>query len=176
MLLGCLLGNTMVKVLHQLDDIEPFLPLLGHAEFSLFALENDAHRHWLLNKIDRLLYCGAQYFGIFSTHGKPLGIASVLVEPRPADLCGGWQSAEIMQIAVVETERKQGLGSYLLQAIEAHVRELRVSCLYLHTYPADFDVIAFYGKNGFMPTGLVPDFYGPGLEGKLYLRKVLAYE
>ncbi|XZG69702.1 GNAT family N-acetyltransferase [Chitinibacteraceae bacterium HSL-7] len=164
----------MIKTLHCLDEVEPFLPLLGHAEFSLFDLANAEHRQWLTTKIDRLLYCGAQYFAIFDAQQQPLAVASVLVEPRPASLCDGWQSAELMQIAVREDQRKCGWGSQLLSAIEASVRSQRVSCLYLHTYPADYDVIAFYGKNGFMPTGLVPDFYGPGLEGKLYLRKVLA--
>ena len=37
----------------------------------------------------------------------------------------------------------------------------------------EYDVIAFYGKNGFIPVGILPDVYGPKNEGMLYMRKVI---
>ncbi|WP_157315050.1 GNAT family N-acetyltransferase [Chitinibacter sp. GC72] len=165
---------AQIEQLPDLAAIRPFLPLLGHAEFTLYDGNKPEHSRWLITKIDRLFYCGAQFFGAVGEQGEPIGIISVLIEPRPADLCGGWQSAEITQLAVAPERQKQGIGSQLLLQLEAALRGQQVYCVYLSTYPADFDVIAFYGKNGFMPTGIVPDVYGPGLEGKLYLRKVLA--
>jgi hypothetical protein len=41
------------------------------------------------------------------------------------------------------------------------------------TYAADYDVIAFYGKNGFIPVATIPDVFGPKAEGNAVLRKVL---
>ncbi|BCL77025.1 hypothetical protein JHS3_27610 [Jeongeupia sp. HS-3] len=165
--------NTVIRKLNTLADIEPFFPMLGYAEYSEFDLQNPAHLSWLRQRIDRLLYCGAQYFAILAEDNSPYAIASVLIDERPIELGGHWQSAELMQMAVAAELRKQGYGSQLLQYICAEMKTHRVYSLNLHTYPADYDVIAFYGKNGFMPCGLVPDHYGPELEGKLYLRKVL---
>ncbi|CAH1056056.1 hypothetical protein PAECIP111894_02209 [Paenibacillus pseudetheri] len=41
------------------------------------------------------------------------------------------------------------------------------------TYAEVYDVIAFYGKNGFVPVGTIPDVFGPGAEGNTILRKIL---
>ncbi|AOY01144.1 N-acetyltransferase [Jeongeupia sp. USM3] len=165
--------NAVIRELNTLAEIEPFFPMLGHAEYSALDLQNPSHRGWLRQKIDRLLYCGARYFAIQTGSNPCCGIACVLIDERPIELGGHWQSAELMQMAVADGLRKQGYGSRLLQHVCAELKTHRVYSLNLHTYPADFDVIAFYGKNGFMPCGLVPDHYGPELEGKLYLRKVL---
>jgi hypothetical protein len=41
------------------------------------------------------------------------------------------------------------------------------------TYGEDYDVIAFYGKSGFIPVAMLPDTYGPHLEGNVFMRKLL---
>ncbi|WP_148715732.1 GNAT family N-acetyltransferase [Chitinolyticbacter meiyuanensis] len=162
-----------IRTLTTLPEIKPFFPMLGHAEYSAFDLQNPSHSAWLQTRVDKLLYCGAFFFAMFSDYNRPCAIASVLIDERPIELGGHWQSAEIMQMAVSEELRKQGHGSRLIQHICMEMQKQRVYSISLHTYPADYDVIAFYGKNDFMPCGLVPDHYGPNLEGKLYLRKVL---
>jgi ribosomal protein S18 acetylase RimI-like enzyme len=161
----------MIKELFKQDDIAPFFAILGNAEFELFDENDSEHRAWLQKKIDQLLFCQTRFFGIYTEDQLIAGIASVRIDQRPPGICNNWHSAEIMQIGISTPLKKMGYGTQLLQYIESQLDS--VYCLYLHTYPADYDVIAFYGKNGFMPVGLVPDFYGPGLEGKLYLRKVL---
>jgi ribosomal protein S18 acetylase RimI-like enzyme len=161
----------MIKELFTQEEIAPFLAILGHAEFDTFNILNTEHHAWLQQKIAQLLFCQTRFFGIYTADHIEAGIASVRIEQRPPGICNNWHSAEIMQIGVASELKHQGYGTQLLQYIETQLDS--VYCLYLHTYPADYDVIAFYGKNGFMPVGLVPDFYGPALEGKLYLRKVL---
>ncbi|MEJ2792713.1 GNAT family N-acetyltransferase [Iodobacter sp. LRB] len=161
----------MIKELFNQDDIAPFFAILGNAEFELFNEKIPEHHDWLQQKTDQLLYCKTRFFGIYTVDKTAAGIASVRIDLRPPGVCNNWHSAEIMQIGVRADLKHKGYGTQLLQYIQGQLDA--VYCLYLHTYPADYDVIAFYGKNGFMPVGLVPDFYGPELEGKLYLRKVL---
>lgn len=162
-----------IQKLNTLADIQPFLPILGNAEFDSYSSANIDHRDWLTRRIDQRLYCGGQYFGAFGDDMQPLGAIAVQVEERPCGLLDDYLAAEIHQFAVAADQQRQGIGSALLQHLESQLRQQKVYCLYLHTYPADFSVIACYGKNGFMPVGLVPDVYGPELEGMLFLRKVL---
>lgn len=162
-----------IEALNDWAAIEPFLPLIGYAEFTAYNHQCSEHQQWLMTKIQRQLFCGAQFFGARDQAGTPAGAISVWLETRPSDLCGGWQSAEIQQVAVSPQQQRHGLGSQLLRTVEHWLAGQNVYCLYLATYPADFDVIAFYGKNGYLPSGCLPDVYGPSLEGKLFLRKVL---
>ena len=163
----------MIKPLTTIAEIQPFFPLLGNAEFDSYDNNNAEHLAWLTSRVDQRLYCGGQYFGAFSPDLQPLGAIAVQVEARPGGLLENYLNAEIHQFAVDARQQRQGIGSSLLQYMETQLRQQKVYCMYLHTYPADYSVIACYGKNGFMPVGLVPDVYGPDLEGMLFLRKVL---
>lgn len=162
-----------IKPLETITAIIPFMPLPGHAEFDSYNHADPAHRGWLTERIDQHLYCDTRFFGATAEDGTPLGAIAAWVEPRPPGILEDYPCAEIRQFAVAAGHRRQGIGTKLLQHLEAELRQQQVYCVYLHTYPADYDVIACYGWNGYMPTGLVPDVYGPGLEGMLFLSKVL---
>ncbi|WP_176706688.1 GNAT family N-acetyltransferase [Paenibacillus hemerocallicola] len=74
--------------------------------------------------------------------------------------------AELLQIGVSRGCKRSGSGTKLLRHAEEVVRSRWAYCLFIMTYAEDCDVIAFYGKNGFVPVATLPDVYGPGLEGK----------
>jgi hypothetical protein len=42
-----------------------------------------------------------------------------------------------------------------------------------HTYASDYTVVTFYGRNGYVPRGVVPNVYGQKLDGMLYMSKAL---
>ncbi|WP_449603560.1 hypothetical protein [Paenibacillus sp. Marseille-Q9583] len=65
------------------------------------------------------------------------------------------------------------MGGILLQHVEEVVKSRGAYCLLMLTYAEDYDVIAFYGKNGFVPVATIPDVFGPGAEGNTILRKIL---
>jgi GNAT superfamily N-acetyltransferase len=156
--------------------IEPFLPLIGYAEFTAYDHQRAEHQQLADHQNPAAAILRGTIFWRSRCHWctcRSNFSLSVWLETRPSDLCGGWQSAEIQQVAVSPQHQRQGLGSQLLRTAENWLAGQNVYCLYLATYPADFDVIAFYGKSGYLPSGCLPDVYGPGLEGKLFLRKVL---
>jgi ribosomal protein S18 acetylase RimI-like enzyme len=81
-----------------------------------------------------------------------------------------------MQMGIKEEHRNKGYGSKMLQYIERYLKSKKVYCLYMHTYASDYAAVAFYGRNGYIPRGVVPDVYGPNLDGMLYMSKALKDE
>jgi GNAT superfamily N-acetyltransferase len=61
-----------------------------------------------------------------------------------------------------------------LHHAEQLAREAGVFCMYIATYAADTDTIAFYGRRGFAPVAVLADMYGAQDEGQVYMRKRLS--
>lgn len=155
------------------DEIDMFYELIGEVEYSLFSIKNEKHIEWLKKKIDRLYYSGVNFFGGFNDVGEPLGIIAILIDEPPEGINNSYNSCEVIQMGTSKEVRNRGYGSKLLNYAEEYAKHKNVYCMYMHTYAADYDVIAFYGKNGFIPVGMLPDVYGPKNEGMLYMRKVI---
>ncbi|MDZ5253651.1 GNAT family N-acetyltransferase [Clostridium sp. LIBA-8841] len=159
------------KVLQS--EIESFYELIGEVEYSLFSTENEEHMNWLKKKIDRFYYSGAEFFGAFNDNNEILGIITILIDKPPQGINNGYNSCEVIEMGINKEVRNKGYGSKLLNYAENYAKEQNIYCMYMHTYAGDHDVIAFYGKNGFVPVGIIPDIYGPKNEGMLYMRKVI---
>ena len=155
------------------DEISIFYELMGEVEYSLFNVGNKKHLEWLKRRIDRLYYNGAKFFCGFDEEGSALGIITILIDEAPDGINEGFNSCEVIEMGVIKGIRNIGYGSKLLKYAEKYAKEKIVYCMYMHTYAGDYDVIAFYGKNGFVPVGILPDVYGPKNEGMLYMRKVI---
>jgi GNAT superfamily N-acetyltransferase len=155
------------------DEMDMFYELMGEVEYSLFSTKNEKHIKWLKKRIDRLYYSGADFFGGFNDVGQPLGIITILIDEAPEGINDGYNSCEVIEMGISKEARNKGYGSLLLNYAEEYAKSQNVYCMYMHTYAADYDVIAFYGKNGFVPVSMLPDVYGPKNEGMLYLRKVI---
>lgn len=156
----------------SLKELDPLMDLILFAELETLTMDNKEDEAWIRNKMSRLEASGAEFYGAYDKD-QLIGFATILVEDRPYGACNGYGACELLQIGVRNEYRNHGYGSGLLSHIEEEVRGRNVYCLYLHTYAEDYDVIAFYGKNRYIPRGVVPDVYGPNLEGMLYLSKAL---
>jgi len=169
----CTRPGALVKpVLHQ--DIEPYLDLLAEVEHTGLNRNHPDHERWLRRRISSFYARGAEFFAYHDPlNSGCYGILSVLHEPAPEGIEALGARAEVLQIGVSRGARRNGAGSLLLAHAESYARKRGAYCLFVMTYAGDYDVIAFYGKNGFVPAAALPDVYGPRLEGNLFLRKIL---
>ncbi len=136
---------------------------------STFDHSNPDHTAWLERRIARRIGAGVQFFGLFGEDGAPIGLSGLLIADHP--MFAG--HSELTNLGVFASHRGQGHGSALLDHAEEVSREAGVYCMYITTYAADVDVIAYYGKRGFAPVATLPDLNGPGDEGQIYMRKIL---
>ena len=161
--------NIQKIAVSQLDEI---LDLVLWIETEALSIDNPDGRAWIKNKMRKFEASGCEFFGLFDDD-KLIGFATILIEDRPAIVCDGYGACELLQIGIVSEYRKEGYGSMIMQHIEQYLMAKKVYCLYLHTYAPEYSVVAFYGKNGYIPRGVIPDVYGPDFDGMLYMSKTL---
>lgn len=156
------------------EEIEPYMDILAEVEHVHLDRQNPEHEQWLRHRIQLFYARGAQYFAYHDPcMPRSTGIISVLHEVAPAGIDSLGLKAEVLQVGVSAEGRRQGIGSILLRHVEEVMRRRGVYCLFMMTYAEDYDVISFYGKNGFIPVATLPDVYGPSLEGNVFMRKIL---
>jgi GNAT superfamily N-acetyltransferase len=88
-----------------------------------------------------------------SYDGKPVGHLQAV--PRDD---GVW---EVVNTAVVEGMRGEGLGRALLERVVTEARDAGASRLILATATVDVGNLRFYQRCGFRMTHIVPDAFGP---------------
>ena len=82
--------------------------------------------------------------------------------------------AEIARIAVVQEERKQGIGKCLLKALEGICRKKQIEKLLLDVREGNQAARAFYKKMAFQEDGIRKGFYeAPPEDGILMSRQLL---
>ncbi|HEX3023209.1 MAG TPA: GNAT family N-acetyltransferase [Lachnospiraceae bacterium] len=155
------------------EDLNDILDLVLWTELESLCIDNPDDRAWINSKLRKLEASGGEFFGCYK-EDRLIGFATILIEDRPASACDGYGACELLQLGIRGEYRKGGYGSKMLQFIEQYLKERKVYCLYMHTYASDYSVVAFYGKNGYIPRGVVPDVYGPKFDGMLYMSKPLA--
>jgi ribosomal protein S18 acetylase RimI-like enzyme len=81
---------------------------------------------------------------------------------------------DLYWICVDRAEQRRGIGSELLERVEANVRAQRGRAIYLETSDSDDYARArgFYERQGYECVAHISDFYSPG-EGKVIYRKHL---
>ncbi len=80
-------------------------------------------------------------------HAIGTGRLVILPQPPPGE-SGKW--AQVGRMAVLQSHRKSGVGSKLLQTLEAEAQRRQVSGLILH---AQVYALEFYKKHGYEPVG-----------------------
>jgi GNAT superfamily N-acetyltransferase len=138
-----------------------------------FSHSNPQHVTWLKKRISRHFYAGVRFFAAFEENDRPIGFAGVLVPERLEGVPFG-RSTELLLIGVQEEYRGQGYGKMLLEHAEKLSRESGAYCMYIATYARDSRNIAFYGHHGYIPVATLPDVNGPGDDGNVYMRKIIA--
>jgi ribosomal protein S18 acetylase RimI-like enzyme len=79
---------------------------------------------------------------------------------------------DLYWICVSRAAQRRGIGSELLEQIEADVRTRNARAIYLETSDSEAYATAreFYECHGYEPVAHIDDFYAPG-EGKVIFRK-----
>ncbi len=150
--------------------MEEFYPIVAEVLCGKhFDFDNMEHVSWLKKKISSFFSRGMVFFGLYYEE-DPIGYAALDINEQP-----GFPNvkAELHQIGIQNSLRRKSMGTMLLTHVENYAREKGVYCMLMSTYAADYKVIAFYGKNGFVPVATIPDVHGPGDEGIVYMRKIL---
>lgn len=153
------------------EEFAPFFGLMAEIECgSHFDQSNPEHIEWLNYKIRSRYASGTRFFASYSDDGEPVGFAALQLE---TSLHSEWTNGELVDIGIFPQHRRNGYGSMLLEFAEDLARQQKCYALFIQTYAADHWVIAFYGKNGYIPVATLPDTNGPGDEGTVWMRKVL---
>lgn len=127
---------------------------------TALARHNDAHSHW--------------HHSIRTTGGQPVELEVRNSETLVAGLYGEiyWHSLEIDRLWVAEGSRRQGLGTALIQRIEALARDQQ--CRFIHLTTFSFQAPDMYRSLGYSQVGEMTDF-PPGFN-KYWFRKDLTDE
>jgi ribosomal-protein-alanine N-acetyltransferase len=80
---------------------------------------------------------------------------------------------EVLNMAIDATARRRGLGSALLQAIEAEGRAQRAGAMHLEVRESNQGARAFYERHGFRKSGMRAGYYREPLENAVLLEKKL---
>lgn len=156
------------------EEFSPFFKLMAEVECgNHFDFDNPNHIEWLKKRIATHFYRGTKFWGYYSDTGEPFGFAALLIEDYPEGIICQGQKCELLDIAIFQKYRKKGIGSELLKYSEEYAKKLNIFCMYMSTYAKDYQVISFYGKNGFVPVATLPDVHGPNDEGIVFMRKIL---
>jgi ribosomal protein S18 acetylase RimI-like enzyme len=70
----------------------------------------------------------------------------------------------IVTIDVVSAARRSGLGSQLMAAAEAHLRQAGCTRVSLETAVDNHAALAFYKRHGYSVTGTIPRYYQDSLD------------
>ncbi len=151
--------------------LEPFMPLLAEIECgSHFSDGDQKSESWLRQTINSHIARGTRYFGYISKAGDALGVVGILLVKKL--FCA--TTAEIVDIGIVNTYRRCGLGTNLLNYAVNFAREEGAYAVFARTYAADIDTIAFYGRNAFYPVAVIPGTNGPIDEGDIVMRRKIS--
>ena len=134
-----------------------------------FDMNRPDHLHWLDRKIARRIGSGGQFYGLYLPDEQPSAIYCLLLEDHP--MIAG--HAEVLDLGVVKTHRRQGHGTRLLRDAEQRSRAAGMACLYIETYVGDKIAIAVYEKAGFVQVAEIPGLNGPCDRGQVTLLKKL---
>jgi ribosomal protein S18 acetylase RimI-like enzyme len=159
-----------IRLIEFADLRRDFFGLMAEVESgSSFDQQNPEHVEWLERKIARRIGSGGQFYGLYAPDGTPAGLYSLLIEPS----LFGPGHAEVLDLGIVPTFRRQGHALSLLRDAEEKSIAAGACCLHLQTYAGDDGAVTLYRKAGFTPLAEMPGLNGPDERGQLLLHKNL---
>ena len=81
-------------------------------------------------------------------------------------------SAYVVTLDVHPAHRRMGLARRLMEEAVRRASEAGAKLLSLHVYVGNEAAIRFYEGQGYQRTMDAPDFYGPGLDGIVYVKEL----
>ena len=167
--------KAIIREITAEEALRHFFKLAAEVECgNHFDCSNPRHEEWLRRKYARYEFCGDKFFAAFLKDGTPAGYAILRIEEWPENVSQVFaQKTELLSIGVQNELQGKGYGKQLLDYAEEISRKSGAYTMYISTYAKDHEVIAFYGKNGYVPVATLPDVHGPGDEGMAYNRKII---
>jgi ribosomal protein S18 acetylase RimI-like enzyme len=140
----------------ELDELEPLwrslqdhyatiTPMLGH------ALARDPEASWRnrREKYAEWLRDPNAFVLVAEDAGGLVGYAFVTIGPGYASWCTGDQMATLQSLAVLPELRGSGIGSELLDAVEAELRRRGVGDLEITTATTNADALRLWERRGY---------------------------
>jgi GNAT superfamily N-acetyltransferase len=127
------------------DHYAAITPLLGNS----LARGSAASWHNRRAKYERWLTDPNAFVLIAEDAGGPIGYAFVTVGPGYASWCTGEQMATLQSLSVLPDLRGSGIGSELLDAVEAELRQRGVGDLEITTAATNADAERLYERRGY---------------------------
>ncbi len=88
-----------------------------------------------------------------SRDGTPIGYALVALHEGPDDTWPtGDRFAEVETLVVIESERGHGVGTLLLDAVDARLSELSINALFIGVMAGNDEALGFYQRRGLTPS------------------------
>ena len=142
-----------VTILPASDPDLPEILALEHACFS-FPHTEEQLRHELEDEVYDLFAAkdGEKLLGY-------AGLSHILEE------------GYITNVAVAEDARRCGIGSALMEALDAVAEKHGLAFISLEVRESNLPAIALYEKNGYRKTGLIPNCYSLPKENALVMTK-----
>jgi ribosomal-protein-alanine N-acetyltransferase len=97
-------------------------------------------------------------FFVAESYGSVVGYGIITIE-RGRIIHGG-RRGHIMNLAVSQTVRRQGIGERLVRSLLSFSRKATAQDTYLEVRASNSAAISFYTKLGFEESGIIEDFYG----------------
>lgn len=119
---------------------------------------------WSENSITSELHNRLSYWLVAEDNGQ---IAGYIGSQSVLD------GADVMNLAVSPSYRRQGIGQALIKELVEHLRQRDIIALLLEVRVSNTPAIALYEKLGFVQAGRRPRYYRNPREDALILRKEL---
>jgi ribosomal protein S18 acetylase RimI-like enzyme len=167
--------KATIRNITQEELLRYFYKLAAEVECgNHFDFTNPRHEQWLRRKHAVYEFQGARFFASFLEDGAPVGYGVLLIEEPLENVNQVFgQKTELLAIGVSSDFRGTGHGKELLDYAEEFSRKIGAYTMYISTYARDYKVIAFYGRNGYVPVATLPDVHGQGDDGLVYMRKII---
>lgn len=126
---------------------------------------------WPLERAEMLeALAGDAFILVASRGGEPVGYAWVNIEgPDPVWYTGDTR-AELVHLSVVDGERGAGIGTALMDAVDAELARLGVEDVEIGVDTANDEAVRFYERRGYRPDFQI--YYGsPGKQPWACLRR-----
>lgn len=139
-----------------LDLLEPLWLTLHHHHMSVAApavFQDDA-TSWAARRsaYARWLAEDGSFVVLAQRDGVPVGYAVVEILPGPDDTwVTGTRMAEVQTLAVAPTERGHGIGTMLLDAVDARLAELGIGDIFIAVLTGNAGALRFYERRGLRP-------------------------
>lgn len=130
------------------------------------ALESSLESGWSVAAVNRE-FC------------RPLGL-QLMARGDGAGAVIGWccglligEEAELLRIAVSQTERRRGVGAALLSKFEGECRERRVATIFLEVAETNMPARRLYEKFSYRAVGRRKGYYSQPVDDALVMKKTL---